>query len=337
MEYSLAPMEGITGFVYRRAYHQCFRPMERYVTPFLAPKAGSPLSSRERNDILPEHNPGMRVIPQLLASRAEPFLRAAKELSFYGYREVNLNLGCPSPTVVTKGKGAGMLQDTEKLKRFLEELVTGLSRMGMTLSVKTRLGMERPEEFAALLEIYNAYPLQELIIHPRVREDYYKGTPRLEWFCYGMRHSRSVVCYNGDITSRESLRGLEELCRSDGCPMAERLMLGRGVLARPWLTEELALGEEAAGGKGEDTRRHRLKQFHDLVYQGYQETLSGDRTVLFKMKELWTYLIEPFQEASACLKRIRKSQRMGEYEAAVGEIFRSLALEPERTSKGRKG
>ena len=180
MKFYLAPMEGVTGYIYRNAYHAHFRPMDKYFTPFLAPKHNGGFSHREINDILPEHNEGMDTVPQLLTGNSEDFLRAARELKEYGYKEVNLNLGCPSGTVAAKGKGAGFLRDPEGLELFLEQVCEGMERLGLELSVKTRLGIEEPEEFDRLLSIYNRFPLKELIIHPRVLKDFYKYTPRMD-------------------------------------------------------------------------------------------------------------------------------------------------------------
>lgn len=167
MKFYLAPMEGITGYIYRQAYNSCFKPMDRYFTPFLAPKHKSGFSSKELNDILPEHNQGMEVIPQILTSDPEDFLDTAVKLKEYGYTEVNLNLGCPSGTVAAKGKGAGFLKDTEKLARFLGEVSEGMERENLHFSIKTRVGVESEEEFQTLLGLYNQCPLTELIIHPR--------------------------------------------------------------------------------------------------------------------------------------------------------------------------
>ena len=144
MKFYLAPMEGVTGYIYRNAYHAHFRPMDKYFTPFLAPKHNGGFSHREINDILPEHNEGMDTVPQLLTGNSEDFLRAARELKEYGYKEVNLNLGCPSGTVAAKGKGAGFLRDPEGLELFLEQVCEGMERLGLELSVKTRLGIEEP-------------------------------------------------------------------------------------------------------------------------------------------------------------------------------------------------
>ncbi len=201
---------------------------------FISPKPNSGLSSRELNDILPEHNQGLYVVPQILTNRAEDFLCTARILKEYGYREVNLNLGCPSGTVVSKKKGAGFLALPVGLDRFLEEVCTELGKMSMDLSVKTRLGVADEEEFYELMEIYNRHPLKELIVHPRIRMDYYKNTPRMKLFSFAMESGVCPVCYNGDIFTSGAYRNLME-----EYPGLKRLMLGRGLLANPGLREEL--------------------------------------------------------------------------------------------------
>lgn len=113
-----APMEGITGYVYRSAHHALFPHVDRYFTPFLQPNQNHRFASRERNDVLPEHNKGITLIPQILTNRAEDFIWMAGELEALGYDEVNLNLGCPSGTVVTKYKGAGFLAKRKSWIRF---------------------------------------------------------------------------------------------------------------------------------------------------------------------------------------------------------------------------
>lgn len=110
MRYYLAPMEGITTWIYRNAYHQYFRPMDKYFTPFLVPHTNGSFSHKEKNEILPEHHPGQNLIPQIMTNRAEDFVRTAEALQAFGYKEVNLNLGCPSGTVVSKGRGGRFSQ-----------------------------------------------------------------------------------------------------------------------------------------------------------------------------------------------------------------------------------
>lgn len=316
MKFYLAPMEGITGYIYRQAYNSCFKPMDRYFTPFLAPKHKSGFSSKELNDILPEHNQGMEVIPQILTSDPEDFLDTAVKLKEYGYTEVNLNLGCPSGTVAAKGKGAGFLKDTEKLARFLGEVSEGMERENLHFSIKTRVGVESEEEFQTLLGLYNQCPLTELIIHPRVLKDFYKYNVRMNAFKEGFEKSRHSVCYNGDIFRRKDYDRLVK-------EYLDKIMMGRGIMMNPFLMEEIADGtsQKVSGKMSADRKADRLEKFHRLLCDGYTHVMSGDRPVLFKMKELWGFLIHSCPEEEKLMKKIRKAQHLAEYEGVVSELF----------------
>ena len=318
MKFYLAPMEGITGYIYRQAYNSCFKPMDRYFTPFLAPKHKSGFSSKELNDILPEHNQGMDVIPQILTSDPEDFLDTAVKLKEYGYTEVNLNLGCPSGTVAAKGKGAGFLKDTEKLARFLGEVSEGMERENLHFSIKTRVGVESEEEFQTLLGLYNQCPLTELIIHPRVLKDFYKYNVRMNAFKEGFEKSRHSVCYNGDIFRRKDYDRLVK-----EYPDLDKIMMGRGIMMNPFLMEEIADGtsQEVSGKMTAARKADRLEKFHRLLCDGYAHVMSGDRPVLFKMKELWGFLIHSCPEEEKLMKKIRKAQHLEEYERVVSELF----------------
>ena len=318
MKFYLAPMEGITGYIYRQAYNSCFKPMDRYFTPFLAPKHKSGFSSKELNDILPEHNQGMEVIPQILTSDPEDFLDTAVKLKEYGYTEVNLNLGCPSGTVAAKGKGAGFLKDTEKLARFLGEVSEGMERENLHFSIKTRVGVESEEEFQTLLGLYNQCPLTELIIHPRVLKDFYKYNVRMNAFKEGFEKSRHSVCYNGDIFRRKDYdRLVKEYLDLD------KIMMGRGIMMNPFLMEEIAeeTTRKVSGKMTAARKADRLEKFHRLLCDGYTHVMSGDRPVLFKMKELWGFLIHSCPEEEKLMKKIRKAQHLAEYEGVVSELF----------------
>lgn len=313
MKIYLAPMEGITGYVYRNTQHQCYDHIDKYFTPFITPTQNRKLTSREVNDILPEHNQGMNVVPQILTNQEEGFLWAAGKAKELGYREVNLNLGCPSGTVVSKGRGAGFLADPWKLDRFLDKISEGIAQMDMQLSVKTRIGVLDPEEFYELIEIYNRYPLSELIIHPRIRTDYYKNHPNLDVYREAVRMSRNPLCYNGDLFDIDSFR---EFCRA--FPDTEAVMIGRGIIANPGLAEEIR------AGTGAD--KIRLKAFHDELLASYREVIPGDKNVLFKMKEVWFYLACMFENCEKQVKKVKKAVRMDEYTAAVACLFEECPI-----------
>lgn len=315
MNLYFAPMEGLTGYVYRNAHRACFGGVDKYFTPFLSPNQNHRFTAKEEKDVLPEHNEGIPLVPQILTNRAEDFIWAAGEMKARGYREVNLNLGCPSGTVVSKYKGAGFLARQEGLKRFLDQI---FQVVDLEISVKTRIGIAAPEEFPELMEIFNRYPIRELIVHPRLRTDFYKNTPDRESFGYAVKESRAPLCYNGDIFTQEAFRSA-----ASRFPSVEHVMLGRGLLANPALAERIRGIEEAP------LTASRLAAFHRVLYEGYRLAIPEERNVLFKMKEMWTYLICMFPEADRYGKKIKKAKSAGEYEAAVAALFREREPDPQ--------
>ncbi|WP_312428769.1 tRNA dihydrouridine synthase [Lacrimispora sp.] len=310
MKYYFAPMEGITGYIYRNAHRKYFDQVDIYVTPFIVPTQNRKFTSREKNDFLPEHNVGLHVIPQILTNKGEDFIWAANELKQFGYEEVNLNLGCPSPTVVTKGRGAGFLGEPELLELFFDQIFSALD---MKISVKTRIGKDSPEEFGRLMEIYNKYPIEELIIHPRVQKDLYKNEPNWKVMKEAVSLSKNPLCYNGNLFSVEDYKEFTMVF-----PSIDSIMLGRGMVANPGLAGEMKNGKKMEKGQ--------LIAFHDEILTGYEEIISGDRNVLFKMKELWAYMIQIFDGSEKHGKKIRKTQCLADYRSVVDSLFGELDL-----------
>lgn len=305
MKYYLAPLEGITTYVYRNAYHKYFRPMDKYFTPFIVPAVDKKFNTREMKELSREHNEGLYVVPQLLTNNAEDFLKTAKDIVAFGYEELNLNLGCPSGTVVSKKKGSGFLAYPDELERFLDEIY---SKADYKISIKTRIGKDDPEEFERLMEIYNKFPLEELIVHPRVQKDLYKNTPNLDAYRLAYDTAKADLCYNGDIcTCADRDRLLNTF------PNTDCIMIGRGIIRNPALIGELE-------GQGAPELKNVLG-FHDMIYDEYQRISSGERNVLFKMKEFWTYIGLNFEGSEKLMKKIKKTERLKDYEAYVKAIF----------------
>lgn len=305
MKYYLAPMEGVTGYIYRNAYQKFFHNVDCYYTPFLAPNQHGSFTGRERNDILPEHNEGLTVVPQILTNQAEHFIRAAKELEQWGYTEVNLNLGCPAATVVSKKKGAGFLAVPDQLEHFLEKIY---EESPVAISIKTRIGVEQPEEFADLLALYNQFPVKELIIHPRVQKELYKNQP--DWAAFGqaVRENRHPLCYNGDLFT---VADCQKFCAA--FPTVQAIMLGRGIVGNPGLLDQLQ--------QRKPLERETLRQFHDEILEGYQRAFSGEKPVLFKMKELWSYMLPLFEHGADYAKKIRKVEKIQPYRHLIEQLF----------------
>ena len=305
MQYYFAPMEGLTDSIYRRAHHTYFSGVDRYYMPFLSPTIHRTLTHREDRELPMADSVDFQAVPQVLTKVAEDFLWAARVCRDRGYDEVNLNVGCPSGTVVSKGKGSGMLRDLDHLDRFLEEI---FQESVLPISIKTRLGIENSEEFPKILEIYNRYPIKELTIHPRVRKQFYNGTVDMEMFLYAAQNSRNPLCYNGDITSVAQINKLQL-----EFPMVESVMIGRGLVADPGLL---------CGG----TEIKALEQFMNALLEEYTVSFGGARNAMFRLKENWGLLHPRFEGVDKLWKRLRKTTDLEEYKAITAEIFHTLPL-----------
>ena len=300
MRYYFAPMEGITDSIYRRLHHKYFGGVDRYYMPFLSPTIHRQLTHKEERELPMADTEAFCAVPQILTRVPEDFLWAAQVCKDRGYEEVNLNAGCPSGTVVSKGKGSGMLRDPAALDAFLAEI---FARSPLPVSVKTRLGMEDPNEFPAILEVYNQYPIQELTIHPRVRKQFYDGEVYMEMFQYARENSRNPLCYNGDIRNK---------AEADAISGVDAVMIGRALVGDP--------GMLLPGGT--DVRT--LEAFHDELLDTYTEVFGGGRNAMFRLKENWHMLIPHFEGSEKLWKRLRKTTDLAEFRAITTEIFHSL-------------
>ena len=308
MNYYVAPMEGLTDRVWRQAHQKWFGwagAPAKYYAPFLSPPENRVLIKKKMAELAPEANPGAPVVPQLLAKDGALAAWMVGQLRQLGYTEVNLNFGCPSGTVTAKGKGSGMLRDLDKLDAFLAAL---FAEAEGPLTVKTRLGVEKPEEFAAVLEVYNRYPIAELTIHPRVMRQQYRGIADREAFAKALPECRMPVCYNGDLTTVEQLRALEA-----DFPTVQSLMVGRGIIADP------ALFRQALGGPA--ATKEELRGYLDDLYHGYTALFGSAGCAISRMKGHWFYLIHRFDGSERLEKQLRKLREPWEYETVVNQIF----------------
>lgn len=304
MHYYFAPLEGLTDSVYRRLHHAYFGGVDRYYMPFLSPTMHRTLSAKENRELPMADTVPFLAVPQVLTKSPQDFLWAAALCRDRGYAEINLNVGCPSGTVVAKGKGAGMLEDLDSLDRFLDAV---FSETPLPISVKTRLGISDPSEFPALLEIYNRYPIRELTIHPRVRKQFYQGSVDKEMFRYAIRASKNPLCYNGDLFScRDCSQTAAEFSRISA------LMLGRGLIADP--------GMLLPGG----TKRSTLEAFHNALLEEYTQQFGGSRNAMFRLKESWSYWLPKFENSEKLGKQLRKATDLAQYRCITEQIFQTL-------------
>ncbi len=306
MNYYFAPLEGVTDRVYRALHSAYFGGVDSYYMPFFSPTMHRTLTPREQRELPFADSQPFCAVPQVLTKNAEDFIWAAQVCRDRGYGEINLNLGCPSGTVVAKGKGAGMLADIDALDRFFD---TVFASSPIPISVKTRLGISEPEEIEALMRVFDRYPLHTLIIHPRVRKDFYAVPVRTEWLPYVLETSKNPICYNGNLNSRADIAAFHARF-----PQFDALMLGRGLIGDPSM-----LAHERADAQ-------KLAAFLDALLAGYIDAFGSARNAMFRMKENWRYLLCLFDGAEKLGKRLRKTTDLAEYRAIVSEIFATCPL-----------
>ena len=308
MQYYFAPLEGLTDSVYRRIHHKYFPGVDRYYTPFLSPTVHRALTAREMRELPKADSVPFPVVPQILTKVPEDFLWLTQQCRELGYEEVNLNTGCPSGTVTAKGKGSGMLRELDALDAFLDAV---FSQAVLPVSVKTRIGFYEAEEFPAILEVFNRYPIKELTVHPRVRKDFYAAPVNMDAFRYALANSKNPLCYNGNLTTNAQIEAF-----SREFPQVEAVMLGRGLVADPGM---LSGGTDAAT----------LEAFCDALFETYSQVFGSARNAMFRLKDNWRLLFCKFEGAEKLAKRLRKTTDAAEFLAVSHEIFRSCPIRAE--------
>ena len=302
-----APLQGYTEAIYRNAHAACFGGVDTYYTPFVRLEKGD-FRRRDSRGIESDKNQVPHLVPQLIASSQET---AETILSLFvekGYKEVDINLGCPFPILAKRHNGSGILPYPEEVKALLE-----ITRQHpeISFSIKMRLGWEDAQECMRLVDLINDTPLRQVTMHPRLGKQQYKGTVDLEGFTSFYNACRHPLVYNGDITSLEDIHRTTERF-----PQLSGIMIGRGLLANPALAIEYKENRTLT----KDELRVKVKSMHTAVYNGYTELLEGgDLQLLTKMKTFWEYLMPDADRK--LLKAIHKSGSLNKYQQAISAFF----------------
>ncbi|MBR6899228.1 MAG: tRNA-dihydrouridine synthase [Bacteroidales bacterium] len=300
MYIAFAPLQGYTDAVYRRAHHECVGGVDEYYTPFVRIEHGE-VRRKELRDTDPERNAGVPTVPQVIAKDGDEFARLCDALQGQGWRRIDLNMGCPFPMQVKAGRGSGLLQHPEHVEEIVREMER---RPEVVFSVKMRLGQEHEDEGLAAIPIINEMPLVHVTLHPRLGRQQYKGVADREAFQRFMEVCRHPMVYNGDIglTPHPPLLGRE----GEPTPL-KGVMIGRGLLARPWMLSDKEPQEV-------------ITSMHDRIYRHAVETLCGDSQILARLHAFWEYLDIPHKQQKA----IMKATTLPRYREAVAAVIRGL-------------
>ncbi|MBR9987580.1 MAG: tRNA-dihydrouridine synthase family protein [Desulfosarcina sp.] len=304
----LAPLRGFTDVVFRSAFKRHFEGVDEAVAPFVTSIKGRSIKPSHLRDLAPADNRVLPVVPQILSNNPDEFICLANALFDLGYREINWNLGCPFPMVAKKMRGSGLLPHPDVIDRMLDKTLRGFSG---NLSIKTRLGRFSGDEMDHLIPVFNRYPLSRVIVHPRTGVQMYAGKVDLKAFDVCLTRISHPVVYNGDINDLDMFHVLESRF-----PSSSGWMLGRGLIANPFLPEMIQSGTRLIGHGNA-----RFAKFHDDLVVGYCRRFSGPGHVLDRMKGFWRYFAADFPDGRRIVKRIRKADSLDRYRQAVTAVF----------------
>ncbi len=304
----LAPLRGFTEYIYRNAFSRHFGGFDVAVAPFIPTMTDARLKKKHLRDVMPENNQAMPVIPQIIGNKAADFILLAKRLFDQGYETVNWNLGCPFPMVAKKQRGSGLLPYPQKIEAFLEATIPAIPNR---LSIKARLGRKKTDEILTLLEIFNQYPLDEVIIHPRTGKQMYAGEPDLDMFEKCLEISRHPTVYNGDINDLETFKVFSKRFKT-----IDRWMIGRGALINPFLPATIRNGKDGSANKVEVFRA-----FYDDLFEHYREEFHGPGHLLDRMKGFWTYFSRSFKDGHKIKKKVHRTHKLDRYVKMVDRFF----------------
>lgn len=309
----LAPLQGFTDFVYRKNLAEIFGGIDKYFCPYISFGKQQQIRNSQMKDVLPENNAGIEVVPQVLFSDAIEFRKLCKLLDDYGYSEINLNLGCPYPMATNKGRGSAILQKPG----FLDEILKiAFNEFGQKFSVKLRSGLVSEDEISSIIETINPFPVSEVIYHPRIAKQMYKGEVNVELFQKIGAMCVHPLIFNGDILSEKDIQNVQKLV-----PEQTDWMIGRGVLQNPFL--QLSIKGETIDS---NLRNEKLHLLHDKMLADYAARLEGSGHLLQKMEQFWEYFSHSFTNQHKVFKLIKKAGSIDKYNKAVQQIFSEFTL-----------
>lgn len=306
----LAPIQGFTDYVYRKTYSKVFQGIDKFFIPYISVKNSEILKKYEK-EVLPKNNIQACVIPQVLAKNQNELLFLSRILNDFGYKEINLNLGCPYPMVTNQEKGAGLLPHPEKIKTMLTDF---FEKSNLKLSVKLRAGLNSNKEIETIIPVLNDFPLTEVIFHPRIAKQLYKGEIIDSAFEFAFKNLKHTLVYNGDIFSLHDFNN-----RRKQFPETKNWMLGRGVLMNPFLPAEIKNISISP-----DEKIKKLIEFHQLIFEEYSEIMDNEGNVLNKMKQFWSYFSYSFPNHKKVFKGIKKSRNIAAYNQEIQKAIFSL-------------
>ena len=315
MKLYLAPLQGYTEIEFRRAWSQFFNGIDVAVSPFIPLAESFRFRGKHLQDVIPNQNTRIPVIPQVLGIDPEKFIFLATRLEDLGHQTLNWNLGCPKKTVARKKRGSGLLPYPEQLRKILDELIP---KLPIKLSIKTRLGFNSPDEFFKLIEVYNDFPLDSLIIHPRIGTQMYDGEMHLKALDQTIGQIKHKIVFSGDISDYKTYESLKTRY-----PQIDDWMLGRGVLTNPFLPKWIRAGKIE---NNEGQIRQTLYHLHEELFCEIRDKIKRERPILNKMKDFWSYFARWFKNDEAIFSTLARMDNIDDFMEYLKKVFNEHPL-----------
>ncbi|MEJ6791254.1 MAG: tRNA-dihydrouridine synthase family protein [Lacinutrix sp.] len=304
-----SPLQGFTDFRFRNAFHHYFGGIDTFYAPYIRLNGKLKIKQSYQLDLKPENNTTLEVIPQVMTNNADEFIFVVKYVQSLGYKELNWNLGCPYPMVTKSGMGSGLICNPSKIDHILKR---AHNETDITVSMKMRMGYDHAEEILDAFPILDNYPLKNIAIHARIGKQLYKGPVDLDAFERCITNTKHKLYYNGDITSVDAFKKMEARL-----PSIDHFMIGRGLIADPFLPSMIKNNTT----KYPKNRWEIFSEFHDTIYQQYDEYLSGPTPIKMKMLGFWEFFSQSFSNPQKTYKAIKKAGNPIKYKQAVKEIL----------------
>ncbi|MFZ3009483.1 MAG: tRNA-dihydrouridine synthase [Candidatus Microsaccharimonas sp.] len=225
----LAPMEAVTDVVFRHVINSAGRP-DVFFTEFTnAASYFNPKGRHSTEGRLTFTEDEQPMVAQIWGSEPEHFAFMAKGMKEQGFAGVDINMGCPAKDVIKTGGGSGLIRDPKRAA----DIIAAAKESGLPVSVKTRLGDVRVDEWTEWLTHILKQDIVNLTIHLRTRKEMSKVDAHYELIAdiKKLRDDiapQTLLTINGDIRDREHGLELVEKYGVDG------VMIGRGVFTNPF-------------------------------------------------------------------------------------------------------
>ncbi len=224
----LAPIDGYTDIPFRLIVKE-MEPDLMY-TEFANSDAIIHTNQKTLNKmrILDEERP---VVIQIFGKDPENMAEAAKIIAELKPEIIDLNFGCPSPTVAGHGNGAALLKDLPLLGRICEKVV---SAVDIPITAKTRIGWDHDSiNILETAKVMKDSGIQMITLHPRTRNQKFKGKADWSYIKLLKENSPLPIIGNGDIITPEDAKRMFDETGCDG------IMIAREGFRNPWIFKQV--------------------------------------------------------------------------------------------------